>query len=103
MPRLSDTNIAAVIDGHIDVEKEGSYEFCVNSDDGTRFSLDNSVLIDINIGKKCVTTSLSEGKYAAKVWWYNGGGYASLKLEWRCFTSHFPVLRFVADLMVQRT
>eukprot|EP00960_Hanusia_phi_P074326 768213-Hanusia_phi.AAC.4 len=80
---MRDSNIVAIIDGHINVEKEGSYEFCVDSDDGTRFSLANSVLIDLPNGKKCVSITLAKGNYAAMVWWYNGGGYASLKLEWR--------------------
>ena len=87
VPKLENNNIAALIEGHVEVSQEGRYELCLDSDDGSRLVWDKTVLIDNDqVGsrkEKCVQTKLQSGKYTVAVWLFNNGGTPYLKLKWR--------------------
>jgi len=72
--------------GFIKIEKDGEYTFYLNSDDGSKLFLNNSLLIDNDglHGSKDVSakTILKAGKYPIKIMYFEGNGDQSLKLEY---------------------
>ena len=79
-------NFAVSLDGFIKIEKDGDYTFYLNSDDGSKLFLNNSVLINNDglHGSKEIsaTVNLSAGKYPLKILYFEGNGDQSLKLEY---------------------
>ena len=74
--------------GFINIEKESEYTFYLNSDDGSKLFLNNSLLIDndglhgsIDVSAKVI---LKTGKHPIKILYFEGGGDQSLKLEYEC-------------------
>jgi len=72
--------------GFIKIEKGGEYTFYINSDDGSKLLLNNSLLIDndgLHGGKEVsAKTILKAGKYSIKILYFEGSGDQSLKLEY---------------------
>ncbi len=72
--------------GFIKIEKEGEYTFYLNSDDGSKLFLNNSLLIDndgLHGGKDVsARTFLKTGKHSIKILYFESSGDQSLKLEY---------------------
>ncbi len=74
--------------GELLVEKPGEYAFRLTSDDGSRFSLDDSVILDHD-GRHAATAEsvegikLDGGAHKLLIEHFDGGGGRALKLEWR--------------------
>jgi len=71
--------------GIIKIDKDGEYTFYLNSDDGSKLFINNSLLIDNDglHGSKEVSakTKLGPGKNPVKILYFESGGNQSLKLE----------------------
>lgn len=79
-------NFAARYTGTFDAESPGSYEFFLNSDDGSKLFIDGVEVIS-NDGlhaavEKSVTIDLSEGAHDIEVLYFERGGHATLDLDW---------------------
>jgi len=77
-------NFALVFEGYLHIEKEGDYTFRLASDDGSRFWLDNILLID-NDGlhgnlSKTGKARLMQGLHPIKVEYFEQGGNEVLAL-----------------------
>jgi len=74
--------------GFIKIEKDGEYTFYLNSDDGSKLFLNNSLLIDNDgaHGSKDVSakTILKAGKYPINILYFENTGSQSLSLEYEC-------------------
>lgn len=72
------SDVAAVLEGYINIERMGRYTFYLASDDGSKLYINDSEIID-NDGDHGVITgsgsvNLTQGKHQIKVEWFNGGG-----------------------------
>ncbi len=81
-----DADFAAKITGFIEVPKDGTYTFYLNSDDGSAFYIGKDPLIN-NAGMHQMTEKdayldLKAGKHAFRLDYYQGAGEAGLMLSW---------------------
>ena len=77
---------ALMFTGHIVIEKAGKYTFFIASDDGSRFYIDNELLID-NDGlhgmvEKSGTVQLSAGLHPIVATYFDNGGGDGLTMSW---------------------
>ena len=76
-------------DGYIDVPKDNNYLFRLSSDDGSRFYLDNQLIID-NDGfhgtdSRDGEMALKAGLHPIKVTYFQGSGGKTVNLSWKSF------------------
>lgn len=81
------TNFACLIEGHIEIQKDGYYVFVLDSDDGARLSLGGHPLISYdglhgNGSPKTYLVPLKKGFYPIRLEYFQKGGGAFLKLEY---------------------
>jgi hypothetical protein len=84
--RLQDDNFGYEFKGFIDVPTDGYYTFYIGSDDGSRFYIGNSVVVE-NDGlhgyiENYGVIGLKAGKHAFTVKYFEGGGDQTLTLNW---------------------
>jgi putative heme-binding domain-containing protein len=77
---------ALMFTGHIVIEKPGKYTFFIASDDGSRFYIDNELLID-NDGlhgmvEKKGTVQLAAGLHPIVATYFDNGGGDGLNMSW---------------------
>lgn len=80
------SNIFLELRGYITIPETAKYDFRLVSDDGSRLLIDGNILID-NEGMhsseaKDGEITLSKGKHDVAIDYYQGGGGASLSLQW---------------------
>eukprot|EP00286_Rhodomonas_abbreviata_P015439 CAMPEP_0181327790 /NCGR_PEP_ID=MMETSP1101-20121128/22308_1 /TAXON_ID=46948 /ORGANISM="Rhodomonas abbreviata, Strain Caron Lab Isolate" /LENGTH=1838 /DNA_ID=CAMNT_0023436511 /DNA_START=117 /DNA_END=5629 /DNA_ORIENTATION=- len=84
---FSPSQIAISFDGIIYVKQPGDYEFCLESDDGSKFSLDGEQVVekalDHESGSACQTKTLANGQHPATLEYFNDGDEANLRLTWK--------------------
>jgi lysophospholipase L1-like esterase len=72
--------------GFLDVPQDGLYRFVLTSDDGSRLTIDDQVVIDNDGFHDMVPTegraALRAGKHAVTVAYFQGGGGHGLELRW---------------------
>lgn len=70
--------IAALLEGYIDIPKDGRYTFSLSSDDGSKMIINNRVIVDNDGDHGVITVSntilLGAGKHPIRIEWFNGGG-----------------------------
>jgi alpha-L-fucosidase len=81
-----DEHVALRFSGFLDVPLDDEYVFALESDDGSRLSIDGQVVID-NDGahvpaEKRAAIALAKGLHAIEVGWFNRTGGAVLSLRW---------------------
>lgn len=81
------TDTAAVFEGYIDAPTQDIYTLFIESDDGSRLSIGNTVLID-NDGnhgmlERSAFIGLKPGRHAFRIEYYDGGGAGGLILRWQ--------------------
>lgn len=81
------TNFGLVIDGHIEIKKEGYYIFALDSDDGSRLSVGSKQLIAYdglhgNGSPKSYLVPLEKGFYPIRLEYFQQAGGASLMLHY---------------------
>jgi len=80
LPR--EANVAVVFEGFVQIATGGEYSFVLASDDGSKLSIDGKPVVD-NDGSHGVVAAnggitLTPGKHAIRVEWFNGSGGAWL-------------------------
>ncbi len=85
LPRQS--NFACLLEGYIEIEKDGYYIFVLDSDDGSKLYFDDKLLIAYDglhgDGKpKTYLLPLAKGFYPVRVEYFQKGGGARLKLDY---------------------
>jgi len=79
------TNYGCLLEGYLEIQKDGYYIFVLDSDDGSKFFLDNKLLIDYDglhaNGKvKTFLVPLTKGFYPLRLEFFQKAGGASLSL-----------------------
>jgi hypothetical protein len=80
LPR--EANVAVVFEGFVQIATAGEYSFVLASDDGSKLMIDGKPVVD-NDGSHGVVAAngsitLTPGRHAIRVEWFNGGGGAWL-------------------------
>lgn len=79
-------NVSIRLTGRVKAPRHGRYTFITHSDDGTRLWIDDKLIIDDwNVHPEETRTAeidLEEGYHAIKLEYFEGNGFASLKLLW---------------------
>jgi len=83
---LRDDNILVQFEGYIDIPSAGTYTFYLNSDDGSKMWLDNSLLVN-NDGSHGATevsasTTLTKGMHKIEVGYFNNTGGMTFEVNW---------------------
>jgi hypothetical protein len=81
------TNFACLIEGYVEIQKDGYYVFVLDSDDGAKLSLGGNLLISYdglhgNGSPKTYLMPLKKGFYPIRLEYFQKGGGAFLKLEY---------------------
>ncbi len=78
-------NFGIVLEGKVKVPQDGLYKFRLGSDDGSRFYLNNNLVIDNDgyhgMEYKNASLALKEGVYPIKFLYFEGTGGENLKFE----------------------
>jgi alpha-L-fucosidase len=86
-PRLRPENYGFVYDAFLSVPAGGVYSFFTESDDGSRLSLDDSLVVDNDglhgMTEKRGVIALESGLHAIHVAYFNKSGGAGLGISWR--------------------
>ncbi len=86
-PRLRDNDFAFRYFAQIDVPVSGEYQFFLSSDDGSRLTLDNTVIVDNDglhgTATKAATYYLSKGLHKLELAFFQASGGQKLQLEWQ--------------------
>ena len=76
LPRRN--HVAAVLEGYIDIPRDGYYTFSLSSDDGSKLYINRRLVIDNDGDHGVITVSnsllLGKGRHPIRVEWFNGGG-----------------------------
>ncbi|RLD11810.1 MAG: hypothetical protein DRI44_02720 [Chlamydiae bacterium] len=83
---LREDNILVQFEGYIDIPTAGTYTFYLNSDDGSKMWIDNSLLVN-NDGAHGVTeiygsTTLTKGMHKIEVGYFNNTGGKAFEAKW---------------------
>lgn len=77
---------ALMFSGHIVIDQDGDYTFFISSDDGSRFYIDDELLIDNDglhgLVEKKARVRLTAGLHPMIVTYFDNGGGDGLKLSW---------------------
>jgi len=80
-------NYGFVFDGFIKIPAKGVYTFYISSDDGSKLSIDNKILIDNDgmhgIVEKSNEIPLAKGYHAIKVLFFERSGGDALQVQWK--------------------
>jgi hypothetical protein len=81
------TNFATLLEGYIEIQKEGYYIFVLDSDDGSKLFLGDNLLIDYdglhgNGKPKTYLVPLEKGFYPVRLEYFQQGGGAQLVLQY---------------------
>ena len=80
-------NYGFVFDGFIKIPADGVYTFYISSDDGSKLSIDNNILIDNDgmhgIVEKSNEIPLAKGYHAIKVLFFERSGGDALQVQWK--------------------
>ena len=81
------TNFATLMEGYIEIQKEGYYIFVLDSDDGAKLFLGDNLLIDYdglhgNGKPKTYMVPLEKGFYPVRLEYFQQGGDAQLVLQY---------------------
>jgi len=81
-------NFAAVYSGFVDVPKAGQWVFFITSDDGSKLYIDDKIVVDNDrmqgmTTKQTQTLTLSKGKHAIRVEYFNAEGPGGVIVEWQ--------------------
>ncbi len=80
-------NFAIRFHGNLTAEKKGKHRFWLRSDDGARLLIDGKTLIDVDgihpAQEKSAEINLSKGTHAIEVQYFEAGGDAVLRLQWK--------------------
>lgn len=81
------TNFACLIEGYIEIQKDGYYVFVLDSDDGSKLSLGDNLLIAYDGlhgagNPKTYLVPLEKGFYPIRLEYFQKGGGAYLKLDY---------------------
>jgi hypothetical protein len=97
-------HFSASWEGNLAIERAGKYDFYLTSDDGSRLSIDGSLVIDNwgNHGPLTMTGSadLTKGSHTIHVDYFDNIGTAMVKLEW---SSEFIPRRLLTGADLERT
>jgi cytochrome c len=93
-----ESNFAMTVTGYLKIPKTNNYTFRVYSDDGSRLSIDDNVVINhdgLHGGDpKDGELSLKEGLHPFKLHYFQGRGGKGVSLQWRSFDDgEFSVIR----------
>ncbi|PXX31319.1 alkaline phosphatase family protein [Arenibacter sp. ARW7G5Y1] len=81
---------------NIQIEKEDTYVFYTNSDDGSKLWVNNQLIVDNDgdhgVIEKNGSISLKPGNYPLQVVWFNGGGSGWLNVDYQTKTIPKQVL-----------
>ena len=73
--------------GVIRIEKEGTYELFLESDDGSRLFVDGKQVLDNNglhgMDEKSAKVELKPGDHELKIWYFESGGDCGCKFRWK--------------------
>ena len=71
-------HVAAVLEGYIEIPRDGRYTFSLASDDGSKMYINRRLVIDNDGDHGVITVSntimLGAGRHPIRVEWFNGGG-----------------------------
>ena len=86
-------SIALRFTGFVDVPADGTWDFALTSDDGSKLWIGGSLVVD-NDGVHAVATkrgsiALAKGLHPIEVVWWNQTGDAALSLQWRTKNAPF--------------
>lgn len=81
------TNFATLMEGYIEIEKEGHYIFAMDSDDGSKLFLGDTLLIAYdglhgNGNPRSYLVPLEKGFYPIRIEYFQQGGGANLMLQY---------------------
>ena len=81
------TNFATLLEGYIEIQREGYYIFVLDSDDGSKLFLGDNLLIDYdgmhgNGKPKTYLVPLEKGFYPVRLEYFQQGGGAQLALHY---------------------
>ena len=81
------TNYGCMIEGFIEIQKDGYYIFVLDSDDGSKFFLDGKLLIALDGlhgsgNPRTFMVPLEKGFYPIRLEYFQNGGGALLKLDY---------------------
>lgn len=100
-PRRRDDQFALRFEGVLKIEQAGEYAFHLGSDDGSRLSIDSSVVIEQNRIQGFTWTSakrrLEAGAHHIQVDYFEQAGEQQLELEWQ--GPDLPRKKLAADLL----
>jgi hypothetical protein len=86
-PRLRAENYGFVYDAFVSAPARGVYSFFTESDDGSRLSVDDSLVVDNDglhgMSEKRGVIALEAGLHALHVAYFNKTGGAGLGVSWR--------------------
>jgi alpha-L-fucosidase len=85
--KMRDEYYGFVFDGFMELDKDGVYIISLESDDGSRLTIDDQYIID-NDGlhgmlEKSMTIPLAKGYHKLKVEYFEKTGYDDLKVNWK--------------------
>jgi cytochrome c551/c552 len=85
-PIKREENVGLRFRGYIDIQKPGVYTFYASSDDGSRLTIGDMIVVD-NDGTHGTTEAagainLKQGRHAVTVEWFNAGGPRELAVNW---------------------
>lgn len=90
------SNTAVRFTTKIQIEKEGTYTFYLNSDDGSKLWVNNELVVDNDgdhgVVEKNGSIALNPGTYPMQVVWFNGGGSGWLNVDYQTKTIPKQVL-----------
>ncbi len=73
--------------GILTVPTDGDYKFYTTSDDGTRLSIDEKVVVENNgihpAQERSAPVKLSAGDHTITLLYFDGGGQTAMKIEWK--------------------
>ena len=80
-------NFAIRFHGNLKIEQKGKYRFWLRSDDGARLIIDGETLVDTDgihpAQEKNKEITLTEGKHAIEVQYFEAGGGAEFRVQWK--------------------
>ena len=82
-------NFAIIVEGFLKITKDNNYTFRLSSDDGSRLTIDDQVVIDNDglhgMGPKDGEIALKAGYHPFRVDYFQGRGGKGISLKWRSF------------------
>ncbi|MEM1323233.1 MAG: family 16 glycoside hydrolase [Bacteroidota bacterium] len=91
-----ESNFAIMFNGYLNIKEAGNYQFRLRSDDGSRLSIGDQVVVDHDglhgADAKDGSIALDEGYHKIKVEYFQGMGGKSVSLMWRTDDSEYVLV-----------